>query len=190
MFELFVRNGIMFFLLSFLNFLNSSGMEYSKSEVQKKDNNYCKNKIPVINYPRKTIYNNEEFFVYKIILRSVKNSVNRVLGEEFLKNNKGCVVVIIDGNRCEQLSPNCVYYFEPNLYKLNVYSKSLIKNFSYMFFGCEGLSSLKLNNLITDDVTDISYMFCGCSDLVNLSGLSSWNIENVTIMSHLFIDCE
>ena len=51
------------------------------------------------------------------------------------------------------------------------------------------LKSVKLTG-ITKEVTDMSKMFYGCESLEDISGLSEWDVSNVTNMEDAFANCD
>ena len=63
-----------------------------------------------------------------------------------------------------------------------------VTDMSYMFNGCQNLSSLDLSKFNTEKVTDMSGMFYGCEKLSSLD-LSKFNTEKVTNMSGMFWGC-
>ena len=63
-----------------------------------------------------------------------------------------------------------------------------VKNMSYMFSGCQKLSSLDLSKFNTEKVTDMRSMFYGCQKLSSLD-LSKFNTEKVTDMRDMFWGC-
>ena len=71
---------------------------------------------------------------------------------------------------------------------LEYLNTSEVKDMSYMFFGCFGLTSLDLSHFNTQNVTDMGGMFNGCGALPSLD-LSHFNTQNVTDMSWMFSDC-
>ena len=65
---------------------------------------------------------------------------------------------------------------------------SEVKDMSWMFYGCSGLTSLDLSHFNTQNVTDMSHMFSDCSGLTSLD-LSHFNTQSVTDMSGMFSRC-
>ena len=65
---------------------------------------------------------------------------------------------------------------------------SEVKNMSWMFYGCSGLTSLDLSHFDTQNVTGMSYMFYGCSGLTSLD-LSHFDTQNVFDMTLMFYGC-
>ena len=65
---------------------------------------------------------------------------------------------------------------------------SEVKDMSYTFYGCSGLTSLDLSHFNTQNVTDMGGMFEGCSGLTSLD-LSHFNTQNVTDMFEMFSGC-
>ena len=56
--------------------------------------------------------------------------------------------------------------------------KILLKECSFMFYGCSKLTNIDLSSFNTENVTNMSYVFYGCSNLTNID-LSSFNIEKL-----------
>ena len=63
-----------------------------------------------------------------------------------------------------------------------------VRDMSYMFMICSGLTSLDVSGFKTDNVTNMNSMFSGCSGLTSLD-LSSFKTDNVTNMSEMFSLC-
>ena len=61
---------------------------------------------------------------------------------------------------------------------------------AYWFYGCDNLITFDGTNLDTSQVTNMYSMFIDCSDLRILSGISTWNTQNVTDMSCMFYGCD
>ena len=92
---------------------------------------------------------------------------------------------------------SCVAYWaqdatDTSKYNVWIYSKIgrfiLPENSSYMFYGCNGLTSLDLSPLDTTRVTNMTCMFTGCSGLTSLD-LTPLETTNVTNMSGMFSSC-
>ena len=65
-----------------------------------------------------------------------------------------------------------------------------VTNMSYMFFGCESLEYLPdISFFNTNNVKDMSFMFSGCRALKNIPDISKWNTSNVINMSNMFSYC-
>ena len=71
---------------------------------------------------------------------------------------------------------------------LEFLNTSEVKDMSWMFYRCSGLTSLDVKNFNTQNVTDMSGMFSGCEDLTSLD-VSHFNTQNVTDMGAMFNDC-
>ena len=80
---------------------------------------------------------------------------------------------------------NCKYI---ESIKFKKFYRNNITDMSSMFDGCTYLKELNLNNFNTNNVTDMSYMFYGCSSLKELN-LNNFNTNNVTNMSYMFDGC-
>ena len=71
---------------------------------------------------------------------------------------------------------------------LEFLNTSEVKDMSWMFYRCSGLTSLDVKNFNTQNVTDMSGMFSGCEDLTSLD-VSHFNTQNVTDMGAMFNGC-
>ena len=73
-----------------------------------------------------------------------------------------------------------------NLENLNT---TKVTDMSYMFNGCQNLSSLDLSYFNTTNVTNMTHMFEGCKALTSLD-LTNFNTEKVTDMACMFFNCQ
>ena len=71
---------------------------------------------------------------------------------------------------------------------LSHFNTQNVKGMSGMFSDCSGLTSLDLSHFNTQNVTDMGWMVSGCSGLPSLD-LSHFNTQNVTDMRRMFSDC-
>ena len=78
---------------------------------------------------------------------------------------------------------------EKGKYIIQYIFKKNITNMSYIFYGCESLSSINLSNFNNKNVTDMSDMFDGCKSLSSIN-LSNFNTQNVTDMGKMFSGCK
>ena len=72
---------------------------------------------------------------------------------------------------------------------LSHWDTSQVTNMSDMFYGCERLTNLDISQFDTSQVTDMFEMFGACEVLTNLD-VSHWNTSKVTNMAKMFIGCE
>ena len=75
---------------------------------------------------------------------------------------------------------NCV-----NINNLKILTTQNITDAGYMFFLCNALTSLDLQNFVTTNITQMNLMFSYCTSLVNLD-LSSFNTSKVVNMRSMF----
>lgn len=80
-----------------------------------------------------------------------------------------------------------MFYYCNNLMTLNVnnFNTSNVTNMRYMFYSCSGLNVLDLSNFITSRVTDMSYMFANCDSLTRLD-IRNFNFSTVGTYSNMF----
>ena len=66
----------------------------------------------------------------------------------------------------------------------------LNKNSLYLFYNCSNLTDISgLTNWDVSNVTSMRNMFEGCSGLTDLTGLSGWNVSQVMYMNYMFQNC-
>ena len=72
-----------------------------------------------------------------------------------------------------------------------IYISEDLTNHSSLKEKYKGLKSLKaiVTSDLPDKITELNLMFAGCSSLVDVEGLGSWNTQNVTNMSDMFLKC-
>ena len=66
--------------------------------------------------------------------------------------------------------------------------KGKISNFTYMFYNCTNLKSIK-GYIDTSNIRSFSWLFNNCSSLVDISALKRWNITNVRTFDFMFNKC-
>ena len=89
--------------------------------------------------------------------------------------------------KCENLF--CCYVNVKKINFHNLFDTSRVTNMAGMFFHCESLMALDLNNFDTRNVTDMCRMFNDCKSLKSLD-VSRFDTRNVTDMSYMFYGCE
>ena len=87
---------------------------------------------------------------------------------------------------------SCYYMFyncqNLTLLDLNNFNTSNVTNMSHMFHFCSKLTSLDLSNFDTSEVTNMQSMFANCTSLTSLD-LSNFDTSKVTSMGYMFNDC-
>ena len=74
--------------------------------------------------------------------------------------------------------------------KLQYYDFSKVTNFSGMFKGCSGITSIGyLRNINTSSATNMGEMFANCTQMSAIGNVLNWNISNMTNMSQMFAYC-
>lgn len=74
-------------------------------------------------------------------------------------------------------------------FNITLYFKKLLKDCSFMFYGCDNIISIDLSCFESHNVTNMDEMFCGCNNLSNLD-LSNFDTTNVTTMKNMFFMCD
>ena len=74
--------------------------------------------------------------------------------------------------------------------KLQNYDFSNVTNFSGMFQGCSGITSINsLTDINTSSAIDMGEMFADCTQLSLIGNVLNWDISNVTGMYKMFANC-
>ena len=109
---------------------------------------------------------NIDEIIIQYIIDNIEYSTNiKIFGDIFVKNNKDKCRIIINGNE-----------FELNE-TLNVNNNQL-KN---------KIFEIKLKGI--KNITNISYIFSGCESLSSLPDISKWNTQNLKEISDMFSGC-
>ena len=107
------------------------------------------------------IINDEINILYNIKKEDIIKRKIRILGQNFVKNNK---------NKCKMI--------------INKKESELMEEFN---INNEKIIEIKLIKIAI--ITDMNSMFHGCSSLSNLSDISKWNTNNVINMNSMFHGC-
>ena len=114
---------------------------------------------------------------------------NSIFSPQWLAINTSITKVVFDESFKNARPTTCYKWFEScsNLTSINNIENlntEKVTNMSYMFYGCSGLTFLKLSNFNTANVMHMTSMFSRCSGLTSLD-LSSFKTANVTNMSNM-----
>ena len=115
------------------------------------------------------------------------------VGNQFRLHITGIKHIVLDKS-FETFSPTTLNHFFANLTKLETitgleYLNTVnVTDMSFLFYGCEKLTSLDLSHFNTANVTNMSCMFDGCTGLTSLD-VTNFNTANVTDMSYMFYGC-
>ena len=71
---------------------------------------------------------------------------------------------------------------------LDKFDTSNVTDMSYMFDGCESLTTIDVSNFDTSNVTDMRVMFSGCKSLTTIDA-SNFDTSNVGFMRYMFSGC-
>ena len=118
----------------------------------------------VIDNFNKNVINNKIMIIYKI---NIEETNLKVLGKEFIKNNKGNCKFVINKKEydiCE--------YIEYDKYNIN-------KNDHVLAITLKGINT----------IINAKDMFYGCSSLLSLPDISKWETKNVTNINGMFGKC-
>ena len=128
----------------------------------------------------------DNYKTFKLIYKKDKDKSNnkiKILGKEFIDNNKNNFKLIINNEEKDL----CEYYIQNNnnnnnedddeYLNIELVQINEITNLSNMFHECSSLYSLPdIDGLDISKVNDISFLFYGCSSLQNISDISKWDI--------------
>ena len=164
--------------IKFVGNLNTlDNIKNSVNKLQGKYNNNQKEEHPVKNKINKInlIYNAECRDYYYIF------------GQDFVKNNKNNIQLIINGINTELYSR---VLLKEGINTVTMIINKNLTNLNHMFFDCGTLKGIDdLQYLDISKVKDCSYMFYGCSLLSNINSLKNFDISNCTNFSGMFSGC-
>ena len=106
-----------------------------------------------------------------------------------------CIKNIVFDESFKKYAPTSLRNFFKNCKALETISNlenlntTKVTDMSYMFNGCNNLSSLDLSYFNTTNVTNMKHMFEGCKALTSLD-LTNFNTEKVTDMACMFFYCQ
>ena len=121
-----------------------------------------------------------------IIYKTDEEGEENIFGDEFVKNNKNNIELIINGNKNDLIERYKLREGENNI---KIIIKNKITNLQKMFYDCKSLKNIKgLEYLDTKDVKNFGYMFLGCSSLSDTRGLENWNVSKGNDFSICSID--
>ena len=115
---------------------------------------------------------------------------NTGLGQTFIDNNKDKLkvlerVISYNGKIFEDREYELIEFF--NIYKNNKNQSNNDSIESPILFGPLGEYKYMLKGI--NNVTNMSYMFDGCNSLSSLPDISKWDTKNVINMSNIFKNC-
>ena len=122
------------------------------------------------------------------------NKYMRLLGENFIENNRNKCSIIIAEKEYEIVSMIDMEEFDK--YGINMKDETLkvilngekIKDMTQMFYDCKSLKEVDFSSFNSLNVTSMSLMFYCCDNLTKVN-FSSFNTQNVTNMSWMFNGC-
>ena len=115
------------------------------------------------------------------------------VGNQFRLHITGIKHIVLDKS-FETFSPTTLNHFFADLTKLETitgleYLNTVnVTDMSFLFYGCEKLTSLDFSHFNTANVTNMSSMFEGCTGLTSLD-VTNFNTANVKDMSYMFFGC-
>ena len=115
------------------------------------------------------------------------------VGNQFRLHITGIKHIVLDKS-FETFSPTTLNHFFADLTKLETitgleYLNTVnVTDMSFLFYGCEKLTSLDFSHFNTANVKDMSYMFKSCKALTSLD-LTSFNTAKVENMTEMFNNC-
>ena len=111
---------------------------------------------------------------YKI---NPNDSLVRLFGETFVKNNKGICNIIYKKNKYELVEFFDLTDYSHNMLEIKLIGIKYVRNIKGLFGGCTSLYSLPdISERKTGKVTDMSYMFYGCKNLNSFQNSSKEKI--------------
>ena len=156
--------------------------DYNKDSYTEKDKNLSINDVN-----KKIVEEIKEFKRIDLIYLANENNYYNIFGEEFIKNNKDNIKLIINGEKSKLLSK---YNLKQGKNIISILIKNKLTNLSNMFKNCDSLINIgELKNLNVVEVTDFSSMFSNCSSLSDIIALKRWNVSKGINFSGMFNKC-
>ena len=110
-----------------------------------------------------------------------------IFGEEFVKNNKDKIELIINGKKNLLMNK---YNLKTGKNTITLKIKHKLTNLSYMFYWCKYLKDISdLEYLDVSKCDNFSYMFYNCLSLSDISSLENWNFSNCVNFEYMFYNC-
>ena len=159
------------------------GIHYGSSQNNKMNSGiFIKYAIDLFNE-----YNNKNKNEINIIYETNEEGFENIFGDEFVKNNKNNIELIINGNKNNLIEK---YNLRKGENKIKIIIKNKIKNLKFMFDECKSLKNIEeIKYLDTKEIEDFSFMFCSCSSLSDIKGLENWDVSNGKDFSCIFYEC-
>ena len=147
------------------------------------------NKANLINQGINEILIKNDSFIYYVDEDHIdKKGYINILGENFVNNNKGSLI-INDDIKLDYLVSKYKLKIGINKIILNINNYKNI-NFSYMFYNCKSLIDISpLKNLNVSSSVNFNSMFSYCELLNDISPLKNWNVSNGENFSWMFSGC-
>ena len=159
-------------------------------EIILEENNIPKKDLDEI----KKILMNKEFENIGNIIYNLDKSKNkiRIFGKDFVaKNKKNCKIVI--NNKQKELTEFYKYnkINKNETLEIKIILNQNVTSFYSLFNDCSSLISLSgISEWEISQITDMSLMFSGCQSLSSIPDISKWNTMNVSDMSMMFSGCK
>ena len=137
-------------------------------------------------------YFNHSFFKTKnkninLIYETKYQDIIKIFGENFIKNNKYNIELVINGIKKEL---DYKYKLKAGENKITIIIKNKITNLEDMFYECKTLKNIdELKYLDTTEINNFSGMFFECSLLKDIKSLENWNVSNGKNFSFMFKGC-
>ncbi len=114
---------------------------------------------------------------------------------DWLSLNANITSVTIDEEFSQVTPINCKKWFQgmsqvTTIEGIRYMNTSEATDMSYMFDGCEGLTSLDLSSFNTKKVTTMESMFSGCKSLTKIAVCWEFTTDKVTTSTDMFKGCE
>ena len=114
----------------------------------------------------------------------------KILGKEFIENNKNNCYIFIDGKKVELSQYLKLEKSDRNTLEITLIETKPITNLYCMFYDCDSLLYLEeFDNLDTKNITNMSYLFSRCELLKSLPDISKWDTKKVIDMDEMFSYC-
>ena len=154
----------------------------TKNNIILTENNTTKDDI------NKDIGNNEYKDKINLIYYADYQAVYPIFGENFVKNNKDNIDLIINGKQNELVNKYLLTKGE-NIITLVI--KNKLTDLSHMFYGIKFVKNFsELKYLDVSQTEKFSEMFSGCMQLTDINFISNWKVTNSKFFCKMFYFCQ
>ena len=161
------------------NYLRNYNNKIEDKTVDKLNNNKINNINKDFENTINIIYEKTNIF---------EKDIDVIFGSKFVKNNRGNVKLIINGQENALVDK---YYLDKGINNIQIIILYKITNLEEMFYDCKILKNIEgLKYLNTQKVKNFANMFQNCKSLTDIKPLQNWDVSKGINYSGMFMNCD